>query len=1260
MSVRYSYFFLVAMFVFALTTATTVQAAPVFQAAGAAVSGTGSVSPAWPAQAINDVALLFVESTGGQPATLSTPAGFVAVANSPQATGTTTNGTQITVFWARATSSSMAAPTVADPGDHVYAQIITYRGVVNTGNPWDVTGGGVKAAASTSVTVSGVTTTVPDTLIVQGVTRDTSSAAAAFSAETNAVLTGIAERSDAGTVSGNGGGFAVWDGVMAAAGATGNTTATVTSSVNAFLTIALNPGPIVTSINRASANPTAPGTAIAWTVVFNRSVTGVDATDFTLVATGGVSGAAITSVTGAGTTWTVNANTGSYGGTIGLNLVDDDTIIDAGGVKLGGTGAGNGNFTGQVYTDTAPFCSPPSNTPVGLTLSCVCDTFARATLNPSTIFNGNWIVSTSDQTGILPSIVNPGYLRLTNNTGNNAKAVTVPGIFPATGNYISIEFQQYAYNGSGADGIAVTLSDYSVPAVPGAFGGSLGYAQKTGAACNTASCPGFAGGWIGVALDEFGNYQNPTEGRIGGPGQIAESVGVRGSGTGNNGYNWIAGTNGLNPLIDNKGSTTPSLGNYYQVIVDARNDPTSTSVSVNRDTGSGYSSLINIPNTYSAATAQGFTQSPVPANWQISFTGSTGGSANIHEISGLRICAQTSVPTSGGTPGGFNAVDTGYGNPPLAVQNYNQGHIYAKLAGTSFNLNVAALNNSQILTTYAAAAAKNVTVRLVDNSDSISNSALDCTQSCTSTCTSKSTVTDTTASQTVTFTAGATDKGQKQTGSFTLDKAWQKLVAIISDGTVTACSTDNFSVRPPSLTASATTSGGSGLASTISGATGAPTVKAGANFTINANSGIVGYTGTPQLDNTKASDFISSTTPLTILSGSFNAANVANGNSSGTNFQYSDVGYFVFNANTVYDSNWTSVDQGTKSDCIANSISNVIDTSGTNSPTNGKYGCNVGSNAISGGRFIPDHFALSSNSIINRADIAGSTDTFTYLGEQLIAVFTLTAQSQSGSTTQNYKGAYAKLDPSVFANVQLGAVDRTTVLTPPPPYLLSPLISATGMPVVTCATTPCFPNTGTPGVASAITVPFKFTRAAAPAGPYGVVDVGINPIDSDGVTVPFNIDTTTATNPAVTMNKGKVGSTVLRYGRMLIPNMYGSELLNLSVNVTAQYWGGTSYLPNTLDNRTPLLASNFSMANQTGGITAANMNMAGNFPVPVPSILTAGSGQIILNMPTPVPAGKGSVDLSTTGTVGAYLPGTGHETFGVYKSGPFIFIREIY
>jgi hypothetical protein len=139
-------------------TPTGSEAIPKFQAAGAAVSNTIAVSPAWPTHLTNDIALLFVESAN-EAITLSTPAGFVEITNSPQGTGTAagTAATRLAVFWCRATSSAMGAPTVADPGDHVIAQILTFRGCVTSGNPWDITAGDVAAVASATVTVPGAT-----------------------------------------------------------------------------------------------------------------------------------------------------------------------------------------------------------------------------------------------------------------------------------------------------------------------------------------------------------------------------------------------------------------------------------------------------------------------------------------------------------------------------------------------------------------------------------------------------------------------------------------------------------------------------------------------------------------------------------------------------------------------------------------------------------------------------------------------------------------------------------------------------------------------------------------------------------------------------------------------------------------------------------------------------------------------------------------------------------------------------------------------
>jgi len=105
--------------------------------------------------------------------------------------------------------------------------------------------------------------------------------------------------------------------------------------------------PSVQSIARANTDPTS-AASVDFTVTFNEPVTGVDAADFALAASG-VSSPSITSVTGSGP-YTVTVNTGSGSGTLGLNLADDDSIADAAGNLLGGTGNGNGNFTGQVYT----------------------------------------------------------------------------------------------------------------------------------------------------------------------------------------------------------------------------------------------------------------------------------------------------------------------------------------------------------------------------------------------------------------------------------------------------------------------------------------------------------------------------------------------------------------------------------------------------------------------------------------------------------------------------------------------------------------------------------------------------------------------------------------------------------------------------------------------------------------------------------------------------------------------------------------------
>jgi hypothetical protein len=108
--------------------------------------------------------------------------------------------------------------------------------------------------------------------------------------------------------------------------------------------------PHVSSIVRVDSNPTSK-TNVDFTVNFSKPVTGVNEADFALTTKGGISGASITNAFGTGNTYTVTINTGSGNGSIRLDVVDDDSILDASSNPLGGAGAENGNYmSAEVYT----------------------------------------------------------------------------------------------------------------------------------------------------------------------------------------------------------------------------------------------------------------------------------------------------------------------------------------------------------------------------------------------------------------------------------------------------------------------------------------------------------------------------------------------------------------------------------------------------------------------------------------------------------------------------------------------------------------------------------------------------------------------------------------------------------------------------------------------------------------------------------------------------------------------------------------------
>jgi hypothetical protein len=102
--------------------------------------------------------------------------------------------------------------------------------------------------------------------------------------------------------------------------------------------------PTVLSITRLNPSPTN-ASSVNFSVTFSKSVMGVDIDDFALMKTG-VTGAAVSGVSGSGNVYTVTVNTGSGNGAIRLDIPGSATITDLVGTPLNGL-----PFTsGETYT----------------------------------------------------------------------------------------------------------------------------------------------------------------------------------------------------------------------------------------------------------------------------------------------------------------------------------------------------------------------------------------------------------------------------------------------------------------------------------------------------------------------------------------------------------------------------------------------------------------------------------------------------------------------------------------------------------------------------------------------------------------------------------------------------------------------------------------------------------------------------------------------------------------------------------------------
>lgn len=221
---------------------------PYLVGVGTLTSAGGAITPPFPtgdSPRVNDLMVTFIE-TANQ--TQSAPTGWNEFPNSPQGTGTagSTTATSLQIFWRRFQSGD-TAPAYSGAANHKVGQVLVFRNVRTTGNPYDATNGDVLTPADTAVTIPGVTTSVADCLILSIASSGFDDVAPQFSGWTNANLANLYEVIDSFAIAGNGGGFGMASGELAAAGPTGNTTATL---ANTF-----TQGRIMIAITNTSAAP---------------------------------------------------------------------------------------------------------------------------------------------------------------------------------------------------------------------------------------------------------------------------------------------------------------------------------------------------------------------------------------------------------------------------------------------------------------------------------------------------------------------------------------------------------------------------------------------------------------------------------------------------------------------------------------------------------------------------------------------------------------------------------------------------------------------------------------------------------------------------------------------------------------------------------------------------------------------------------------------------------------------------------------------
>ncbi|MCX9155079.1 hypothetical protein OPU71_02960 [Niveibacterium sp. 24ML] len=858
-------------------------------------------------------------------------------------------------------------------------------------------------------------------------------------------------------------------------------------------------------------------------------------------------------------------------------------------------------------------------------MTCFSDDFNRAALGSDWVAiktNGSFTPTTVTS----PS---PARARLTDNIGNESTAMTLQRLIPAANGIVQVTLKFFAYGQTNpADGVSVILSDATITPQAGGRGGALGYVK-------------FAGGWLGVGLDEYGNFSNTAGGQLGGPGRVPQSVAIRGSGAGvaSTGYRWITGTGTLTPTLStNTTSTTPSPGHLYRVTIDSRTSGKSF-VTVERDTtstGNAYSTLLG---PIDVMTSSG--QVAVPSNLLLSLAGSTGGSMAFHEITGLKVCA--------------NAIN------PVSAQIDHIRFLYAQqaLTCTPSDITVQACMDAACTTTYE----DNVTVTLTPtgwlggDTKVIAGSGTPLKLA-------------KTVAGTYTLGVSATSVPLKP---YSAPQCW--------DGaTKTDCSIV-FNAAGLSFSVPNLVSGQTSAPITVSAvrqtAPNTACVPAFANVTRN-----VGFwssysnpaTGTMNLA-VNGSNVGTTAGAATSLALAFNGSGQAT-----INVQYPDAGQIRLDA--LYTGNAANSDSGLSmpgnSQFVVKPVGLCVESPDANwNCASLSAGCTKYVQAgqpfnlrVSGRKWVNGSTDLCSNPVTpnyQQAGIAlssavlapagGSNGTLgvgsispaagdggskTINNQTLsdVGVFRITATPATaayfGETVAGGAGVTGRIYPAGFKASGVVLNNRSTAGCAPASsfsylgepfataFTLQAVSAATGNPAVqnylgsfaklslasaanlgfgvqhgavslnSRLTASCAGAAGSCGTWAAAGVPINASltvaRAASPDGPYTAALVGMSPVDSDGVRMlPQNFSSV----PGGATDGAQLASTHLRYGRVRVSNAYGTALQSLAVPSIVESYTGTAFAKNTLDSCTLLPIPASTLVGSVATPTAAALYCAG-------------------------------------------------------------------